>query len=134
MLVSQSPFLARERITTSRLAHPGVRRRARSRTYLKRCALSFSASSTRRGFSLRAYGYGTDWSMRDGVARRDQFGVRCRRSRYRQSTFAVHATCYSTSPRRVSRLRTRISADKGEHSLPHFSWSASLELHSWAPF
>lgn len=49
----------------------------------------------------------TNWCLH-WVARRDEFGVRCRRSRHKQPSFAVHATCYPTSQRRLPRLWKRI--------------------------
>lgn len=105
-LVLPPPSPAQERtMTTSRLAHLGVRRRARWRTCSRRyvpCYLRLSPSTS----------LGDQRVFCDEVARRDERGARRCRKRHTQSPFTIYVTCYPTPPGRVPRLRKRVQTDK----------------------
>ena len=108
---SQPLFPARAQMMTSKLAHPGVRRRARWQTCSKRyvhCYLRLSRSTS----------LGDQLEFCDEVARRDELGVERCLTRHRQPPFAIYAACYPTPPGRVPRLRKRIQTDKGTRSSP----------------
>jgi hypothetical protein len=113
-------YHSRRPMMTSKLVYPGVRRRARWQTCLKRyvyCYLRLSRSTS----------LGDQLEFCDEVARRDELGVECCLTRHRQSPFAIHAACYPTPPRRVPRLRKRIQTDKGTRS-SHFEVSFLVSL------
>ena len=99
--VSRPLFPVQGQTMTSRLAHPGAKRRARWRTCSKKCVHCYLRLS-------RSTSLGDQLEFCDEVARRDELGARRCRPRHRQSPFAIHATCYPTPPRRVPRLWERI--------------------------
>ena len=108
-LVLPPPSPAQERMTTSRLAHLGVRQRVRWRTCSRRCVpccLRLSPSTS----------LGDQRVFCDEVARRDERCARRCRKRHTQSPFPIYVACYPTSPRRVPRLRKRAQTDKSTPS------------------
>lgn len=104
-LVLPPPYLAQDRITTSRPANLGVRRRARWRIYSRRCVPRYLCLSPSTSL-------GDQRVFWDEVARRDQRCVRRRRKGHTQSPFTIYVTCYPTPPGRVPRLRKRVQTDK----------------------
>jgi hypothetical protein len=105
-LVLPPPSPAQEhRMTISRLANLGVRRRARWKIYWRRCVPCYLCLSPSTSLGDRR----VFW---DGVARRDQRGARRCRKRHIQSPFTIYVTCYPTPQGRVPRLRKRVQTDK----------------------